>query len=520
MDYTYIPPPTVKKFLDVPTGSFLYMGIRGVPGSGKSVGCDWRIRFDAEKQPPFWDDTTKQWVRWSRWFFGRNTYPALKGTTLKDWLDWFPSVLTEVHESSPMKGVFECPSLHQDGSIVRIELAFYATDSENFMKDLDSLALSGAYFNEAAGISWEKIHKVQERVGRFKPPGASAQGWKGLSFGVIMDTNTPVESSWWKELEQDKKPDRMIFFVQPPAMIRMKDEFGKIKYVRNDEENAKKYGMPGPAENVEHHNEGWDYYEKQLIGADEDYIKMRLLNQFGKSKDGLPIYPEWANDIHRTDEEMEISKGLTLLVGMDFGRNPAAVFGQMTRMGQLRIFGELPAFNMSVPQFVNELLLPKLMSDYGFPYVNVVCFGDPAGQNSGEMYDIGCIEFLNNKGIPTIPPESLRNNDFNVRRDAVANLHRSNYKGTPSLLVSSACKMLIAGFNGDYCYRKQRTSDGSSKYSEKADKNEYSHIHDALQYLVVGATGSSTDYSKPVSIRNDNQFIGMSGSGVTDGCAL
>lgn len=510
--FTYVPPKTGQMFFDVPLGTYLYKGIRGVPGSGKSVVCDWDMRFKADMQPPFWDEKTQRMVRWSRWLIARKTFPALKNTTLKTWLDWFPSVLTDVHESSPMKGVFEAPSFHQDGTVVRMELMFYATDADNYMEDMDSLEVSGAYFNEAAQIPFKKIHKAAERVGRFKPPGASAQGWKGLSFGVIMDTNTPVESSWWHDFEQVKKPDRMRWFIQPPALIRTKSQAGDVIYVRNDEENSRKYGTSGPCENVEHHNDGWDYYEKQLIGADEDYIKMRLLNQYGKSKDGLPIYPEWSDDIHAAKAELSVVPGLPRLIGMDFGRNPACVIGQMTRLGQMQILDEITAFNMSVPQFVNELLIPKLMNDYNWPHASVMCFGDPAGMNSGEMYDIGCIEFLNNRGIPCAKPENLKNNDFNVRRDAVGNLLRSNYKGTPSLIVSRSCKMLIAGFNGDYCYRKMRTADGSAKYSEQADKNEYSHVHDALQYLVVGATGGSVDYSKPVGREDYSGLVGGNGA--------
>jgi len=189
----------------------------------------------------------------------------------------------------------------------------------------------------------------------------------------------------------------------------------------------------------------------------------------------------------------------------------------MTRMGQMQILDELTAFNMSVPQFVNELLIPKLMNEYGWPNCPVMCFGDPAGMNGGEMYDIGCIEFLNNKGIPCAKPENLKNNDFNVRRDAVAGLLTSNYKGTPSLIVSPRCKMLLSGFNGDYCYKKMRTADGSDKFSEKADKNEFSHVHDALQYLIVGSVGGSIDYSKPDM--NQDDFSSLCGNGATTvGC--
>ena len=181
-EFTYVPSRTGRLFHNAVLGSYEYKLIRGVPASGKSIACVWDMRYKAEMQPPFYDARTGRMVRWSRWGVFRKTFQALKRTTIKDWLDWFPAEgATELHESPPINGVFEAPSIRNDGTWVRMELVYYATEARTFMQDLDSLSLSGAYFNEAADIEWEHIHKVQERTGRFKPPGASASGaWKGL----------------------------------------------------------------------------------------------------------------------------------------------------------------------------------------------------------------------------------------------------------------------------------------------------------------------------------------------------
>lgn len=507
--YTYVPSRTGQAFHEAPLGSYLYKGIRGVPGSGKSVDCCWDMRLLSEKQPAFWDAKSERMVRWSRWGVFRKTFPALKGTTIKTWMDWF-APFTTLHESPPLEGLFEAPSLHQDGSWVRIELKFLATDSPNFFDDLDSLELSGAYVNEAAQIELEKIHKIQERVGRFKPPGAAAAGLKFLAFGVIMDTNTPLETSWWYRLEQVERPKRMLFFIQPPALIRTKDEFGNVKYVRNDEENSKRYGTSGPCENVEHHNEGWDYYEKQLIGADEDYIKRRLLNQYGRSKGGLPVYSEYLDELHCTSEDMEISRGENTLVGMDFGRNPAAVLSKLSPMGQLRVHRECVEFNMGVPRFVDEHLIPLLVNEFDWPNTPAIIFGDPAGENPGEMSDIGPIPYLNSRGIMCVVPEVLRgrNNSVDLRLNAVSELLRSNYKGVPDLLVSSKCEYLRNGFNGDYHYKQMRTMEGSTpKYTDSPEKNEFSHVHDALQYLACGIRGGGSRFARgPLSANSAPAF--------------
>lgn len=512
-EFTYRASPTGEAFHSAAPGTFLYKGVRGVPGCGKTIMCQQDIVMKSHMQPPIFDPATGKTVRWVRWGMFRDTFQALQKTTIPDWLDWHPvGPNMTMHWSPPIRGVYEIPSMRDDdrekGIWVRIELEFYATGAPTFVNDIDGLSLSGAYFNEAAAQDWELIHKVQERVGRFKPPGASAQGWKGLSFGILMDTNTPVDSSWWYQLEQVEKPDRMLWFIQPPAMIRTTKlpprgctfkRVGDVYYVRNDEAGHAAFGTSGVCENVENLQDGWDYYEKQLIGADEDYIKRRLLNEYGKIRAGLPVWPAYSDAIHSTDDEMPHERGTVTLVGMDFGGNPAAVFCQRTRMGQFRVLGEEAAFNKMVPPFVDEQLIPRLIRDFNWPQTPAVVFGDPAGKNVTEMSVVSAYQFLQSKGLRISPLDGLKNNDVKVRITAVDAILRQIYKGVPTFLMSRKCKTLREAMNGGYCYKKMRTADGSSRYDDKPDKDSpFSHISDALQYVVVGTTGGAgAAYSLP-----------------------
>ena len=63
----------------------LVRGIMGPIGSGKSVACCAEIMMRSCEQAPGRDG-----VRRTRWAIIRNTYPELKSTTIKTWLDWFP----------------------------------------------------------------------------------------------------------------------------------------------------------------------------------------------------------------------------------------------------------------------------------------------------------------------------------------------------------------------------------------------------------------------------------------------
>ena len=107
---------------------------------------------------------------------------------------------------------------------------------------------------------------------------------------------------------------------------------------------------------------------------------------------------------------------------------------------------------------------------------------------------MSAFNYLKSKGLNVVVPE-LVNNDVMVRVTAVDALLRQIYKGEngapmPMFLLSRKCKTLREAMNGGYCYRKKRAADGSARYDEKPDKeSKFSHVADALQYVVVGSTG-------------------------------
>lgn len=500
---TYNATFTGRAFHLAPDG-YEYKCIRGPVGSGKSVACCWDIFLKSNNQKvavvtdqagPFAGKTRK--IRWSKWLIGRHSYPALLATTIETWRQWFPQ--TELHLSSPMKGRLELPHMdpltgRTDGTVVRIDLAFYAFESKNIRNDLMSLELSGAWINEATQIQWPIIDEMHGRIGRFQP----VKGVMLDSYGVIMDTNSPDETNWWYKKECVEKPEGMLFFVQPPALLKRFRENGEMYFVDNDGRDLATTGFHA-AENVEHLKEGFGYWHKQCVGAEPDKVKRLILNEFGTSVEGRPVYPEWNDDIHCRKEPAKYQRGMTLLMGSDFGRTPATVIAQLGTDGVLYVLDELTSENMSAEEFIETVLRPKLVNKYGFPNCPHINFGDPAGQNYNEVVSVSAIETFNRYGIKTIPAPGLKNNEFQIRIDAVSRLLRKSWKGVPALQVNGGdCPMLRKGFNGYYCYRKMRTGvNGDERYTAEADKNSFSHVHDAFQYLCVGAFESGIDYSRP-----------------------
>jgi len=53
------------------------------------------------------------------------------------------------------------------------------------------------------------------------------------------------------------------------------------------------------------------------------------------------------------------------------------------------------------------------------------------------------------------------------------------------VLIDYRCKELIKGFEGGYHYRRMQVS--GERYEDKPAKDRFSHIHDALQYLMLGS---------------------------------
>ncbi|MFA7504291.1 MAG: hypothetical protein WCZ28_06295, partial [Burkholderiaceae bacterium] len=60
--------------------------------------------------------------------------------------------------------------------------------------------------------------------------------------------------------------------------------------------------------------------------------------------------------------------------------------------------------------------------------------------------------------------------------------------GVPALTIDPSCKLLRKGFASHYRYRKERVG-SLERTSDKPEKNDWSHPHDALQYWLLGKKG-------------------------------
>lgn len=448
-------------------------------------------------------------VRRVKFMIVRNTFTELIDTTVRTWTEWFPE--TKIVKFPQLHGTLRFPH-PVDGKPVEIELQFRALDNENQVKDLLSLEVTGCWFNECKELDWNLVFNAMSRRGRYPKTNADAGYFPIQDMGVVMDTNPCSEECWYYRKAEVEKPDGWAFFRQPPGVLRIDDGNGKYHYEANRGQDPT---VP-PAENCENYTDGYDYYTKKLSGADEDWIKVYLMGEYGTTMAGKVVYPEYSDAVHFFDGELTPAWGLPLYLGTDFGRTPATVIGQLMPDGQVVVYDELCGVDMGIIEFCQTALRPRLATKFRMAKMQVFNYADPAGKTGNQLDNISCIEMMNQNGIPT-EPCAVPNNSPYLRWTAVAEcLRRRLSNGKAGLVICRPCKMLRSGFLGKYSYRKMATAAafGGESYAETVDKsNPYSHPHDALQYMVYGATHQGGAGAFDVGLRTDVEAMAKRRSG-------
>lgn len=486
---TYKAPPTFKIVHKL--NDKLVKAIRGPIGSGKSVGCVMELFRICLNQ-----EADSQGVRKTRIVCIRNTYPELKGTVIKTFQDWIPQQICPIVYSSPIEGKMRIP--HPDGETwVEAEFFFISLDKPRDIKKLMSLECTVVWINEAQFIDKRLVTEALSRTGRYP---SMKDGVGATWSGMIMDTNSPDDDHWWCQLEvgvdeetgMPLRPSNWEFINQPGALIDItgiKEESlsYELKVMIADGLYKDYLGhrfVANPlAENVENHKKGYWYWLEMVEGQTLNWIKSRLCNEFATVQTGKPVYQDHFNkELHVAKDKLLPIKGWPTFIGLDFGLTPAAIIGQVSPIGQLRITDEVVATGMGIERFVQDQLSTLLRSKYVGCEIEII--GDPAGVQRAQTDEKTCFQILEENGFNARPADT---NNTTGRLEAVRWwLSRLVGKGQPAMIISPHCKTLIKGYETGYSYRQLNVS-GEDKYTETPDKNRYSHPHDANQYLCLGA---------------------------------
>jgi hypothetical protein len=137
---------------------------------------------------------------------------------------------------------------------------------------------------------------------------------------------------------------------------------------------------------------------------------------------------------------------------------------------------------MGLEEFSEEVLLHHSTK---YPELtDIIDIGDPAGEQRSQNDAKTAFSILHGKGINIEGGMQT----LVIRLESVRKpLRMLALKGEPSFLLDPDCKMLRKGFQGGYQYRRLQTS--AERYTQKPDKNQYSHPMDALQYPMTRIFG-------------------------------
>ncbi len=382
-------------------------------------------------------------IRRTRFAVIRNSYPELKSTTIKTWNIWVPATYGRMNFDSPIVH-------HIKSGDIDCEVLFLALDKDEDVKKLLSLELTGAWINEAREVPKAILDALTGRVGRY--PGVLQGGctWSG----ILLDTNPPDAESWWYRFSEIETPSGWQFFKQPSGRSRQ-------------------------AENIP--NLPKDYYARITSGKDDDWIKVYCDGEFGFVTEGQAVFPQYRDSVHCASTDAAPPPGMPLEIGADFGLTPAAVIGTRLADGRWLIFDEVVMEDVGAIRF-GEALAAHMARNYPGNPVGAG-WGDPSGAFRSATDERTVLQILEQKTNWKWRPAPT--NDPTLRLEVVRAALNRLVDGRPGLVISPKCRVLRKGFSGGY-HRRFVKSSGDDRLHDTPHKNNYSHPHDALQYLLLG----------------------------------
>lgn len=454
--------------------------------SGTSSMCCqeiWRRACEQAKGP--------DGIRRTRWCVVRNSYPDLQQSTIKTWLAWFP-------EGQFGRFLWSKPMVHhvRKGDVYA-EVVFLALDKPEDVQKLMSTEWTGGWINEGQFIDKAVFDELTTRVGYYPALKDGGPTWSG----VIVDMNAPAPDHWIALMtgkvpfpdemgEEERRgyawPEGWEFYEQPAALTEVIGPDGKT---------VVGYELNPLAENLRWIPKvnGRPLYLEAIKGKTKAWIDSRLMNRVVVYFDGEPIWPAFKRETHEAKVELRANPNYTLQVGLDFGRRPAAVFGQIinNRWVILDEIGMVDAgasvFAPRVKRFIKERFpdhyeryFDTSRSEAGRREV-IRFWGDPKGNDKVQSDERTAYDIWQDKGMP-VDPAPVKQNNIETRVETVAAILNEMVDGFVRLLVSPRCRTLVMGMAGGY---------HNSKVAQKAGelepvKDRYADFCDALQYLLIG----------------------------------
>ncbi|MEM7067932.1 MAG: hypothetical protein AAF478_03535 [Pseudomonadota bacterium] len=503
--YQFQPPgPVAARFIES-------MGpidmIRGPWGSGKTVACVFKAVRHAARDAPICRESNPKYpygVVRVRIAAIRDTYREMAKTALASWHEFFP-------KNGPFtRGVKDAytggsdrPVLHKlewetirkvpgvrgewiDAKVpILLDMEFGAIGTNNLDSFFKGYEITFGWVNECDLCEKSVPSRLYGRTGRY-PPQTEIQPWEAERLGTSKDPDTGIETinvpriimgdfnppdesnyTYTAEIEEPEEYTSFNFFAQPSGLSpQAENRIGKSRQKYEEEERA--FGGP----------------------TSPDSLRNVHGQYAAKTDQGTPVYSGlFDTQKHRSIDNLEPIPNLPLYLGIDGGGSPACGIAQILPTGQARLLREIVTFPITGPSRFSRMIKEVLLQEFpGFPIRGA--WADPSSFDGGDSAggDLAFIQtVMQALQIIILPTEA--SNRTHSRIEAVKLQLQDIDANTPGLICDPRMKYTIRGFVSQYRLTKRASEAATDNLV--IDKNEFSHIHDAWQYLFLGYRGGS-----------------------------
>jgi hypothetical protein len=462
-------------------------GIMGPVGSGKTIASGQKMLLLAARQRGV-RDRSGCIIRKSRFAVIRDTYPNLDRNTIPSWHKVVPKDRGTWNGGSPRLHRFSM-TLGKDehgnaNDVANVEVEFRAIGDASVEDALRGLEVTAAFVNEADRTHPDILTFLAGRVGRFGDLDAGMV----VDPQIILDLNGNDDENWtYKVLIEEVLSEELAQLISDVSGGRPLIEY--FEQPEAVDENGK---LNPDAENVANLPEG--YYARQYALAkmrgDHNYINRMLRSRYVPLRFGLPVFPEYRDNIHAA--EFDAIPGIPLFIMADQGLLGAALVGQVVK-GQLcileeysRVFetddDEIIVSQMGGEAF-GELIREDLAVRYaGYRIADAVC--DPAGAAGEEAINYQSWRQDFQKGLGhKVRKARVPGNALEPRLKAVRRFLGAPVGEQRKLLIHKRCKMTRRAFMTKYYYSRTSSRQGDGSYAEVPQKVQgYGDLMDAVQY--------------------------------------
>jgi hypothetical protein len=192
-----------------------------------------------------------------------------------------------------------------------------------------------------------------------------------------------------------------------------------------------------------------------------------LANEYGVSVDGLPVYPEYNDDVHTSKKPLGVIDKLPIVVRPGLRAHAGcgvcadhAARAVPDHRRALRVRHRRRRLRRGHPEAAHRDALPE---------GEIMFVGDPAGM-AKESDERSAFDVLADHGVVAVPAHTNR---LTGRLEAVKHYLGRMVDGQPALIVDPKCERIREGFIGKYHYKRVQV--GGERFKDMPEKDSLAH---------------------------------------------